>query len=202
MLKKYDTIVGISNVLNKDGSVAEDVKLRTDRAIYLWDCGYSDILSFSGGYDKDSECLEDESPWTQAEGMKRYAIEKGVPEKQILKEELSRDTVGQAYFVKRDLVLPRNWEKLVVVSSDYHMRRVMKIFDLFFPRKNFLVDYKWANTGLVDDLDIEESERQRFDMFISMFGGVKPGDNDAIEEIMFTCHKTYSKNPDEYTIST
>ena len=129
---------------------------------------------------------------TDSEAMKRYAMQKGVSEGSILTETYSKDTLAEAYFVKREIVVPRNWAHLLVVSSDYHMERVKAIFDFIFGR-DFLVEYGHIETGLENDKRTIAIERRKLEKFLDFFRGIKSGDDKAIEESMFSKHPLYRR---------
>ena len=50
------------------------------------------------------------------------------PEDQIIAEDESRDTIGNAWFTKTRIVAPRNWGSLTLVTADYHMQRALWVF--------------------------------------------------------------------------
>lgn len=198
MSDKYNTVIVLSNVINKDGSLQEDVRLRVEKSVELYNEELGEYVTMSGKIDW-TEKFED-FPYTQAEAMKRYAVVMGLPEKDILKEETSKDSVGQAYFVKRDIVVPKNWEKLIVVSSDYHMERIRTVFDHIFG-KDFYIRYEEVDTPLKDDTESVSHEQRSLKIFQDQFGDITPGDDEAITERLFSEHAVYNKDPDSYSTS-
>ena len=59
----------------------------------------------------------------EAEAMKEYAISEGVPTDLILIEQESKDTLGNAYFTKVNILEPNNWKNVLVITSDFHLER-------------------------------------------------------------------------------
>ncbi len=188
MLQVYPTTVALSNRINLDGTLQEDVRRRVDLSVELYDKHLTHTVTMSGKHDpKDWD-----APLTHAEAMKRYAIQKGVYGNYILKEEDSLDTMGQAFFVKRNIIIPRDWDRLIVVSSDYHRRRVETIFDFVFGRE-FLIEYRTAPTSLRFNPKKWLEEKAKIAYFLRFFRGINPGDDDTIAYKLFTEHPLYKK---------
>lgn len=92
-----------------------DTNARTDEAIHMYKNGWSDTLIFSGA-------AEDKTGLSNAEAMKRRAIESGVPSTAIVLDELSETTKQNAENSKT-IFETRNIKKIILVTSGYHQRR-------------------------------------------------------------------------------
>lgn len=92
---------------------------RINHAIDLYRDGYVDKLLFTGGPDSRNEEAE-------AVVARRYAIERGVPQADILIEPRSRSTEQNLSFAKQ-LAGERHLRRFLVVSDPLHMRRAMQI---------------------------------------------------------------------------
>jgi uncharacterized SAM-binding protein YcdF (DUF218 family) len=64
----------------------------------------------------------------ESETMASYLIELGVPEKNIIKETKSRDTIENGKFTK-SILRKNNFIKAALVTSAYHMKRSVMIFN-------------------------------------------------------------------------
>ncbi len=93
---------------------------RIARAVELFECGYAPILLVSGG----SPYTDDRS---QAQEMLEEAMRRGVPRSRILLEQHSTTTLQNAEDTLAT-VLGHPFHSLLVVSSNYHMRRVALLF--------------------------------------------------------------------------
>lgn len=71
-------------------------------------------------------------PTTEAEEMKKALLISGVSGQNIIKEEWSRDTIGNAYFSKINIIKPNNLKTILVVCSDFHLKRVQFLFQKIF----------------------------------------------------------------------
>jgi len=126
-----------------------------------------------------------EADITQAEAMKRYAVNQGILEEHILKDEKSITTVGQAYCVKRGIIIPNNWDSFAVLTSDFHIPRTKEIFNFIFG-KDFNINYIPVPTENYNNQEIIKAEAKRTGVFRDFWKGVKSGDDGAIQEKMHT----------------
>ncbi len=191
-LDAYDTIVPLCHWLNPDGSLTDEFRGRMDTAIGLYFEGRGKTFTANGKYGP----RHPDTSVTLTEAMKKHAIERGVNPADIFKDEESLDTVGNAYFVKRDVVIPNGWKSLAVVSSDYHMLRAETIFDLIFGPE-YTIDYVGVATPLGSDFDTLMHELDSLGKFLETFHGVEPGDDKVIGERLFSKHPLYRPRTDD-----
>jgi uncharacterized SAM-binding protein YcdF (DUF218 family) len=92
---------------------------RINHAINLYKDGYAHTLIFTGGKGNPNELSE-------AEIAKQYAIERGIPSKDILVEALSKTTEQNLCYAKQ-LAIDHHLETLIIVSDPLHMKRAMRI---------------------------------------------------------------------------
>jgi uncharacterized SAM-binding protein YcdF (DUF218 family) len=135
-------------------------------------------------------------PITEAKAMRDYAVKLEVPKDKILLEEQSNDTIGNAYFTKVDFLKPNNWKILVVVTSEFHMKRTKYIFKkVLGPEYN--VEFVEAPSKLTP---LELEEKRKIEEKILTFthkwmGNLKDGDDLAIKQLLYTEHPGYAKKP-------
>ncbi len=60
--------------------------------------------------------------------MKVLAVSLGVPEEAIILEDRAKNTYENVKFSK-DILAQNNWNKMLLVSSPYHMRRTSLVFN-------------------------------------------------------------------------
>jgi uncharacterized SAM-binding protein YcdF (DUF218 family) len=92
-----------------------DTSARTAQAIDLYEHDWSRLLVFSGA-------AADKSGPSNAEAMKRQALDAGVPESNILIDETSETTKQNANNTV-DLFRQHHIDSVVLVTSGYHQRR-------------------------------------------------------------------------------
>jgi uncharacterized SAM-binding protein YcdF (DUF218 family) len=124
--------------ITRDGKISKSVRNRIDLGIGEFSDGDKIIMSgkWYGGYDFVPVI-------TEARAMKEYALTKGASFRDVLLEEKSKDTIGNAYFVKKLLDL-KSVKSFVVVTCDFHVPRSMYIFGRVFGS-----DYKIKFLGSV-----------------------------------------------------
>lgn len=128
--------------------LAGDNGERTEYGVKLLNEGYANKIIFSGGllYYKT----------TVATLMKEHALELGVQNDSIILEDKADSTLQNAIYSK-DIINNYNFNSVIIVSSNYHMRRTKMIFDKEFndsgikltycaaEDKNFNADKWWGN---------------------------------------------------------
>jgi hypothetical protein len=109
----------------------------------------------------------------------------------IVEERNARDTVGDAFFIRKNVVVPEQISELHVVTSDYHVERTEKIFE--FVMGNVCTTYiHGAKVELDDPHTIYEHEVKSTLAFDTTFHGVSKGDIQNIELAMKTRHPFYN----------
>jgi uncharacterized SAM-binding protein YcdF (DUF218 family) len=103
--------------------LAGDRGTRTERGAELFHAGYAPQMIVSGGQTYHTT--------TQAELMFAHAVELGVPTEAVIKEDHADSTRGNAVLVKK-LMEAYGFDSAIVVSSNYHMRRVKFTFEREF----------------------------------------------------------------------
>jgi len=107
---------------------------RTPEAVRQYKNKACGKLAFSGGVYWDTEY----GRVTEAEYMRRYALENGVKDEDIILDELARTTIEN--MICGSLALHRAYgyvseiKNLMLITSLYHMRRSMLIAEAIMPR--------------------------------------------------------------------
>lgn len=116
-----DFIIILGCAFRKDGTLPPLLRGRVDRAISFWreqkeQNGREAVLIPSGGQGRDETMPE-------AEAMKRYLLEQGIPDGKIRPEDQSRNTYENMLFSGKimDSVLPEG--KAVFSTTNYHVFR-------------------------------------------------------------------------------
>lgn len=132
--KKADAIVVVSG---------GDTAARVAEGVELYDNGWADRLVFSGA-------AEDKTGPSNAEAMRRIALDAGVPDYAIVLEEFS-ETTRQNAENTRELLEEQNIRRIILVTSGYHQRRAGLEFEKRFDRSIEIinhpvaVDHDWSS---------------------------------------------------------
>lgn len=141
-LHRADAIVVLGNrpAIDAHGEVAPETERRVRRGVELFREGLAPVLVVTGGRDPDGAI--------EADVMARYAAELGVPASAIVRERRSRDTAENAGYSIAALCRQRERcrPSVIVVSSPYHLRRAVRLFQCAGARTQH------AATELPDDL--------------------------------------------------
>jgi uncharacterized SAM-binding protein YcdF (DUF218 family) len=93
---------------------------RFAEGLNLYQQGFGRYLVFSGAaFDNGT---------SNADVMRRLAVEQGVPDKAILEEPQGEDTWGNAVFT-RQVLEDHGLQSAILVTSPYHLRRAQVTFD-------------------------------------------------------------------------
>ena len=117
--KKADAIVVFGGGVGETGSPGKSTIERARYAAELYKQGYADKIILSSGYAYG---------YNDTENMKLFAISMRVKEQDIILEPRANSAYENVIFSKE--VLKNNkWDKIILVSSPYNMRRVELVFN-------------------------------------------------------------------------
>ncbi len=186
----YDTAIILAHELNRNKSLSNETRERTNLGIDLFKEGRVKTLLMSGNW-------QEKYGISLAKAMKRYAIGQGIIETYILEEEISSETAGQLIFCKQGIIDPRGFKAILIVSHDYHIPRVRTISDLVFSDK-----YNIGFEEVKADSDLKgeaiEKEKASEALFLKTFASITPGDDNVLLERLLKKHERYNRNPEKY----
>jgi uncharacterized SAM-binding protein YcdF (DUF218 family) len=165
--------------LTPQEELTEKAVARMDTAVSAWGVGVATNMVVSGGH---SFLISEAPALSEAVVMKRYALGEGIPDDAVYTEERSLETVGNALFTKTDIVVPQGWEHLVVVTSESHLPRTLKIFKHIYGS-----DFEIKGIPAPEKVGSREKlwEALGTALVREILRGTKPGDDEAIKERLF-----------------
>lgn len=89
---------------------------RLDHSLVLYRSEVINSFIVTGGLDSNGATI------TEAEGMRNYLMEQGVPEENIVMDSLSRSTYENLSFAQ-EIMEQNDWNKAVIVTHKYHGSR-------------------------------------------------------------------------------
>ena len=121
--KPADVIVTFAGGVGESGKAGQGHQERGVHSVDLYKKGFAKKMIFSSGYTYVMQ---------EAEVMKALAVYLGIPGEDIILEKSASNTYQNVKFTK-DIMKKYGWDSVLVVSSPYHMRRVMMVYDKIAP---------------------------------------------------------------------
>lgn len=187
-------IVVLGGGIDLQGNIPSYVYSRLDEAIKLasnLDCK----ILVSGEYSFLYEKIK--PPLTEALKMNKYLLEKGIPQGKILREELSKDTIGNAYYSKKYIFIPSKEKEAIIITSDFQVERVKYIFS-----KIFGSEYKLKVIGIKSNLPDGEKEavwQRQKELLLktqALLSNMKDGDHNFLKNRIYKLKFYKEKRPD------
>lgn len=183
---KYDAIVVLGAGPTKKETNPE-AKARLDVARSLFNKKVADKIIVSGGFTKTKIRI------SEASAMKKYLISTGVDENVVIKEEKSKDTIGNALFTKNLILKPRKWKKILVVTTEYHVRAKYVFRKVL--GKDYTIKFIMIPLGFYHPIyRLFDIEGKLYELTKIFFRGIRPGDDKEVKRRMFSIHPSYISN--------
>lgn len=180
---KFDCIIVLANEMDREGNLNLESRKRVELACdSYFDKRSTTLVTCGWNYRKDSEL-------NIGDVLKQYAVKAGVPAENIITELNSRDTVGDAFFTKVNIVSGKGWRKLLVVTSDYHVSRTSNIFRFIYgPQYQIEV----IGAAGFDTPEKQASEQKSNAAFNNTFENAEAGNDEVILTRLSTRHPFYN----------
>tara|TARA_Y100001968_G_C19442894_1_gene763570 strand:+ start:517 stop:1092 length:576 start_codon:yes stop_codon:yes gene_type:complete len=188
-IEAVNICICLSHEVSKDLELSYDSNQRLKKAAKIFKEKKLDYLVTTGW--KYKEYLEDPLSLIMSE----FAINKfDIPQSQILQLTKAKDTVGEAVFLK-DLIYKRslNVEKIYIVSSDWHIKRVNEIFSTIFAN---IDDPLLVYSGIKGRNKQKEKEEKNTSIkeFRKIIKRCNPGDFECIYKEVMINHPLYNQS--------
>jgi uncharacterized SAM-binding protein YcdF (DUF218 family) len=178
-IPKGEALIIHGGGVKSEEELTDKAAARMDTALSAWWENAAPNMALSGGR---SFLLREVPDFSEAAVMKKYAVGKGVPEEVVFTEERSLETVGNALFTKTDIVIPKGWEHLVVVTSESHLPRTLRIFEHVYGK-----DFEVSGIPAPEQIGAKERVWEFLGSVLvkEILRGTKPGDHEAIQERLY-----------------
>ena len=120
---KADCIVVFAGGVGESGKAGQGYEERVHYAAQLYNRGFAKHMIFSSGY---------KYVYEEPTIMKTLALSEGVPQEAIILEDKARNTYENVKFTKK-ILDGQKWNKVLLVSSPYHMLRVSLVVNKVAP---------------------------------------------------------------------
>lgn len=125
-MKKHIVVV-LGHSVTEEGKLVPEQKLRLDKGIDIYERNSESKLLMTGGFAPHFN----KTKIPLSEHMKKYVVESGVPERDVLVEKEAFNTIQNMEFCKK-VVDKEGVKEIVIVTSDYHLRRTEMIAQHIF----------------------------------------------------------------------
>ncbi|MDX1984251.1 MAG: YdcF family protein [Bryobacteraceae bacterium] len=162
---RFDAILIPGGGVRPGGVLPPWADARVSLAASLYQGEY--LIALSGGTPHRPPPLDEAGfPIFESVAAARRLRELGIPQNRILTETASYDTIGNAYFARVIHTDPAGFRSLAVVTSEFHMPRVERIFQWVFAldageRTYQLTFFPAQNAGLNGDTLALRRQKER-----------------------------------------
>jgi uncharacterized SAM-binding protein YcdF (DUF218 family) len=191
--ERHDAIVVLGGAVGAGGELASWVAARVERALEVYESGVAARVVFTG---RSGLYGPADPAVTEAAAMAAHAQRLGLPAEAIILEEHARDTLGNAYFVRRDVLQPNGWRSIRVVTNDFHLSRAAWVFrKVLGPQYDF--SFTSAPSGFsADELIVRALDECRVYVFLNEWlATVADGDELSVESLMRHHHPAHGDAP-------
>ena len=182
MNQRYDAIIELGYRFNPNWELAQHLEKSISVTADLYKKQIAPLIITAGKWSLYFDYGHRVPPFTEAAEMEKRLIALGVPKEAIIKEENSKDTIGNAYFVKTDIVKPRNLHSLLIISAEFHAERVQYIFKKMFGEE-YTLDFKFVPT--LQDKAVVEREQKLLKLNIEFLSKMKDGDDEFLRNKLY-----------------
>lgn len=198
MAKKYDAILIAGGGVRQGGRLPEWSKRRLDKAVEVAKGEY--LITLSAGTTHKPPLL-DKNGFVIFEAVAegKYLIKQGIRPEKVLPENVSYDTIGNAYFARLIHIEPRRFKKLLVITSQFHLPRTKAIFNWIFslsvPKNYYQLDFLAVSDAgfnkklLAARIEKEKQSLTNFKKTIKKIKNLK-----QLHNWLFTEHDAYAIN--------
>jgi hypothetical protein len=152
----YDAIFVLAGGINSDGLVHQWVERRLYASYLFYTNKKTKIVCLGGGsYHIPAICNRDGFIIHESTACAEYLINLGINSKDVYKEWSSYDTIANGYFGFTNHIIPMGLERILIITSDFHMDRSKEIFNWINSLCNDRVVIKYyrvTDDGLDEDL--------------------------------------------------
>ena len=184
--KNKRALIILSHQKDANGKLDTETLARVELAIALFRRKEYDFIITSGwDYHDDSDLKIGEAVADKLKGQ--YSIEKS----KVLVDVCSRDTVGDAFFLRRNVVRPKSISSITLVTSNYHVQRTDMIFKKFFS-PSVSVTTVGAKIALDNVEELLAKEEKSYRAFLATFDNVDISNDTAVFSALSLRHPFYN----------
>jgi len=132
----YDVLFILAGGFNQQGEINEWVKRRLDYAIEIYNNNPTKIkyiVCLGGGtYHKPPVSTLEGYTIHESTALVKYLLDNNIPKNILMREWFSYDTIANGYYSYINYSKIRNWKNIMVITSDFHIKRTKLIFEWIY----------------------------------------------------------------------
>lgn len=129
--------------------------------------------------------------------MAKYLKKKGISDKDILLEEKSMDTIGNAFFLKKGFFLPRGEKEAYVITSDFQLKRAKYVFEKVFGTSYKLTFFATPSKMAGEEKKkVEKYQQKVLQWTKEVLGQMRDGDDSFLAGKLYKMDYYQRKRPD------
>ena len=182
MIDRQECYVVLGHLMSANGTLGSESQLRVRK---LLECvkDKKHQLIFFCGWD-----YRDDSDIKLAQALNDFFFKHNKEPHKIYLSDLSRDTVGDAVFLKYHFDNLLKERTINLITSDYHATRAKKIFDFVFSKNSIVLQ----TAKIEEKEDNMMHEIESIKVFEETFRGVAPGNIKEIYRRLISSHPYYN----------
>ncbi len=179
-----EIVIILSHLMSKEGVLDHETLKRIDKGIQICIQRKCPFLISSGW------AYRDDSSLAIGQVVANY-IKKNfhLENCKIIFDTNSRDTVGDAYFIRKK-ISNLKLSKLIIITSDYHVFRTNKIFEKFF--SSLPIEMIGVKTNFSKTNKIVENEKISLSMFKKTFNKIDFRNDFEVYKVLREKHPYYN----------
>lgn len=158
--KNKDFIIVLGHVLNKDATPSEELIYRLEATLKAFN-GNSGCKIITSG---DGETLGIK----ESELMKKWLIDKGVPEKSIIAENKSKDTVQNLSY-STEILVNNNAKNVILITGESHIARSYMLLKSYLKEKDLNIESFHFSSNDPNNSDVIQKEKNKVNESFLLF---------------------------------
>ncbi len=185
---KIDVIIILGGGIDEQGKISKITKERLNGFLKEKNKFIKMPILLSSRW---SGLMEIKPKITEAQAMKKYLIANGISASRFYSEDKSLDTVSNAIFSREIVAKHKNWKRILLVTSGWHMRRASWLFKEVFGHSYQIVVFP----AMSEEKNMIRNVQEVFLLAISKRIWKKiQSSNKKITEALLEFHPFYSKS--------
>lgn len=187
-------IVVLGGGIDLKGNIPSLVYQRLNYALKLLDDYPHAKIVLSGKY---SFLYQNKKPpMTEARAMANYITHRHIRRNQIILEQWSKDTIGNAYYLKKNVFLPLRETTATIITSAFQLERVRFIFEkIFGPKYKLTFHAVKEKLPMVKEKLVVERQKDLLQQTKKLLAPMKDGDHNFLKRKIYNFKYYRKKRP-------